>query len=141
MGYGRLGSRKRRHRSGMTQSRHVVHSTTDSRKAAEKLRGSEERYRNLFENCRDAISITTPDGKFVDVNQAWLDLFGYSRDEMPRLAAKNVYADLSERDRFRRMVEEKRFVKDYEARLRKKNGAVIDCLAASSVWRSQMGEL
>jgi PAS domain S-box-containing protein len=123
----------------MTQSRHVVHSTTDSRKAAEKLRGSEERYRNLFENCRDAISITTPDGKFVDVNQAWLDLFGYSRDEMPRLAAKNVYADPSERDRFRRMMEEKRFVKDYEARLRKKNGAVIDCLAASSVWRATDG--
>ena len=45
------------------------------------LRKSEDRYRSLFEDSKDAIFITTGDGTILDVNQAMLELFGYHRSE------------------------------------------------------------
>jgi len=49
------------------------------------LRESEEQYRELFENASDLIQIVRPDGRFLFVNPAWLETFGYSREEVARL--------------------------------------------------------
>ena len=68
---------------------------TERKRVEQELRDSEEKFRALFEGSRDAIGITTPTGKFLDANQAWLDLFGYTRQEMLEL---NV-ADRSEERR------------------------------------------
>ena len=40
-----------------------------------------ERYRLLSENSRDIIWFLSPDGRFIDVNQAAIDVYGYSREE------------------------------------------------------------
>lgn len=37
---------------------------------------------SVFVNSKDAIAIVNPDGKVLDVNPAYSDLFGYSRDEL-----------------------------------------------------------
>lgn len=48
----------------------------------EELRASEERYRDLFERVQHGIFISTKKGRFVDCNQAMLDMLGYeSKDE------------------------------------------------------------
>jgi len=57
----------------------------------ETLRASEERFRSLFEQSIDPIYINAPDGSHIDANPAWLNLFGYTKEEMTAL---NV-ADLS----------------------------------------------
>lgn len=118
---------------------HIARDVTERKRIEEILRESEARYRSLFENSRDAIAITTPDGKFVDANQAWLDLFGYSRDEMLMANARDVYADPAERETFRKMIEEKGYVKGYEAKRRKKDGAVMDCVVTSAARRADDG--
>ena len=48
----------------------------------QELRTYEQRHRTLFEQVSDAVYITTLDGRFVDINPAGLELFGYSRDEL-----------------------------------------------------------
>jgi len=45
--------------------------------AQKDLRASEERYRGLFESVPIGLFRTTPDGKFLDVNQAMVDMLGY----------------------------------------------------------------
>ena len=52
------------------------------RQATQELRKSEEHFRLLFANSRDAILIADDDGRFLQVNQAACDLLGYSRDEL-----------------------------------------------------------
>jgi len=59
----------------------LVRDITERKRAEEALRQSEEKYRTLFDSSRNAIFITARDGGVVEVNQATLDLFGYSRGE------------------------------------------------------------
>jgi diguanylate cyclase (GGDEF)-like protein/PAS domain S-box-containing protein len=48
-----------------------------------KLRESERRFRTIFENVTDAIFVQDiAAGKFVDVNQRAVDMFGYSREDL-----------------------------------------------------------
>lgn len=52
------------------------------KKAEKKLRESEEKYRDLFENASDLIQSIDKDGKFYFVNKKWLKTLGYSHDEI-----------------------------------------------------------
>jgi PAS domain S-box-containing protein len=107
----------------------------------EALRESEERYRTLFEGSRDAVYITTREGEFVDFNQAFLDLFGYSREELMVLYAQDTYVHPVDRYRFQKEIEEKGFVRDYEVKFYKKKGTEIDCLLTASVRRDNDGTI
>ncbi|NOZ21761.1 MAG: PAS domain S-box protein [Planctomycetes bacterium] len=51
---------------------------TDRKEAEKQLSESENRYRTLFEDSPEAISLTRQ-GKIIDVNPAWLRLHGYQR--------------------------------------------------------------
>jgi PAS domain S-box-containing protein/putative nucleotidyltransferase with HDIG domain len=97
-------------------------------RAVESLRDSEEKFRSLFEQSMDAIYIHEPDGKHIIANQAWLDLFGYTRDEVPELDSRlDVYAEAQDRDDFFRRIAATGFLES-EVRFKKKDGTVMDCV-------------
>jgi PAS domain S-box-containing protein len=50
--------------------------------AQEKLRESEERFHSLFTAAAIAIGISTPQGRFLHVNQAYCAMLGYTEPEM-----------------------------------------------------------
>lgn len=102
---------------------------------------SEEKYRNLFENSRDTIFITTTDGEIVDMNGAGLDLFGYSREEMMQLNALELYNLPEEREQFRQIMGEKGSVRDYQIQYLRKDGRIIDCLLTATVRRTSDGSI
>jgi len=104
---------------------------TERKRAEEGLRESEKRYRTLFHDTRDAINITTREGQVLDANQSFLDLFGYTREEIAGLNAKELYVDPVDRRRFQEEIERKGSVRDYDVKLRKKDGSEMDCLVTS----------
>jgi len=113
---------------------------TERKQMENALRESEERYRTLFENSRDAMCIATSDGKIVDVNQAALDLFGYAREEMMGLDVRDTVHAL-DRERFQKEIDQKGYVRDYEMKLRKRDGTHIDCLLTFAMRRGEDGSI
>ncbi|MBE9541984.1 MAG: PAS domain S-box protein, partial [Proteobacteria bacterium] len=113
--------------------RGVIRDITSRRKAEEALKESEEKYRTISEQSTDAIYITTREGELSYINQSFLDLFGYTKKEIKNLNAQDFYAKPKDRSRFQRELEKTGSTKDFEVKLRKKDGAEMDCLITATV--------
>jgi diguanylate cyclase (GGDEF)-like protein/PAS domain S-box-containing protein len=105
------------------------------------LEQSEQRYRSLFEESRDAIYITRPDGTFLDVNRSFMDMFGYTREDLQVLKARSLYADPEDRARFQAEIVATDCVRDFEVKLCTSDQRVLDCLINSAVHRAPDGEI
>jgi two-component system cell cycle sensor histidine kinase/response regulator CckA len=55
---------------------------TDRRLAEEGLRKSEERFRLLYQSLPLGYQSLDPEGRFIEINQVWLDETGYARGEV-----------------------------------------------------------
>lgn len=98
------------------------------------LRESEERYRKTFETAPDAITITEiKTGRFIQVNDAFCRLSGYSRREaLDRTALElNLFEKPSDRERFIQQVKKKGEVNGIEIKYRRKDGKVYDTLLSA----------
>ena len=55
-----------------------VASEIKRKRVEEGLRQSEERYSSLFDRMQDGVYLSTHEGRFVDINSAFVKMFGYS---------------------------------------------------------------
>ena len=100
---------------------------TERVQADEKLRESEERYRQLFENSPIGIYRTTPDGRILASNPALVRMLGFSSFE--ELATRNLEQDTSDaaysRRSFKEQIEREGRITGLEIEWRKRDGAPI----------------
>ncbi len=104
------------------------------------LERNEEKYRTLFEDSRDAIFVMTVDAVIVDINQAALDLFGYTREEMLTLTLKDIGVQLDQFEAFQRVMDQQDSVRDFEVNLCRKDGTVMECLLTATLRRGDNGK-
>ena len=74
----------------------------------------------FFEQSRDPIYMTNRASEIIAVNQAAVDLFGYTRTEIIGLDTGRLYAYPVDWDRFQQEIAQNQSVIDYEVELRKK---------------------
>ncbi len=101
-----------------------------SRIEAEKaLRESEAKYRLLFEKSLAAVFSSKMDGTLLEVNQAYADMLGYeSPAEMKKYNAKEFYTSPEEREKFIQVLKVSDEVKNFELKLKKKSGEIINVI-------------
>jgi len=107
-------------------------------RARKELDVSEMRYRRTLEAAPDAITISTmKDGRFIEVNDAFCQLTGYSREEALGKTAYdlNLYVDPKERDRLLKILEERGGVSGLELTFRKKDGTEFSVLLSARTMR------
>src|SRR5215472_5046530 len=90
------------------------------------LERSEARYRHLFERNKAGVYRSTPEGRFVDCNEAFARMFGYRREELLQLPPYVLYVG-GAKEREARIAElrKTRQVTDYEVAFRHKNGSLV----------------
>lgn len=104
-----------------------------SKEVERELQESELKFKSLLEQLTDAIYFTSVDGKFMEYNRATVELLGYTREEMQELNVAQTYVQPDDRNRFHERIMNDKEVVDYEIKLRKKNGELIDCLVTASL--------
>jgi PAS domain S-box-containing protein len=106
----------------------IFRDITEAKQAADKtLSFTKEQYRSLFEETRDAVFISTPEGRFLDINPAGVALFGYSsKEELMRVnIAQDLFADPEQREVYKKTLAESDHIKDYELILKRKDGQKV----------------
>jgi len=93
--------------------------------AIERLRESELKFRNIFENAINVFFQTGLDGTILEVSPSIRDHLGYNREELLGTNVGDVYYDVSQREVFINNLKERRALKDYELKFRSKDGGLV----------------
>ncbi len=103
------------------------------------LRESESKYRNLFEQSRDMIYISRPDGTFTYLNGSASDLTGYPLGELLRMKGQELYENDECRVIFEKTMETRGEIRDFEFTLLTRQGEKRTCLVSASVQEDSSG--
>jgi PAS domain S-box-containing protein len=104
------------------------------------LQRSEARYRSLFEHNKAGVFRSTPQGRFLDCNEAFAQMFGYKREELLQLAPDVLYlGGKAERaERIAGLLKTRRF-EDMEICYRHKNGGLVWAIQNVSLIQDEDG--
>ena len=117
---------------------------TARKRAEEALRRSERLLSTVFQSSPDSLSLTTyPEGRFVDVNAAFLKTSGYARAEIVGRTSTELrtWVDAAVRAQFLEEVRRCGVVRDLVAQLRGRDGLVRDCSISAELFRFEDREL
>lgn len=118
---------------------------TERKRAEEELRAAEEKYRNIFEHAMEAITQTTPEGRYITANPAAARILGYdSPDDL--ISTVNdldhqFYVQPGRRQEFKTLMEKHGAVSGFESEVYRREGATIWILENSQAIRDERGNL
>ena len=117
----------------------------ERKRGEEALKSAEEKYRSIFENAVEGIFQTTAGGRFVTANPALARMFGHPSPEalLDRISSigDQIYADPERSREFGRVVRRDGFVRNFEMRIRRGDGAVAWISVNARAIRDANGEL
>jgi PAS domain S-box-containing protein len=87
--------------------------------------------------------MSSKEGKFIDANQALLDMLGYeSKEEFLSIdIEKDLYVKPEDRQKFQRLIERDGRVTDYEVEFKRKDGSIVSVLHTSQARYDEQGEV
>jgi two-component system NtrC family sensor kinase len=118
------------------QTIHVLKDITDRREA-------ERRYRELFDNIQEGLFFTSPDGRFIEVNDALVRMLGFeSRDELLQAdIPTQIYLSAERRLEMMERMEQQGALRNYHETLRRKDGSTIQVLMNAFAARDSRGHI
>jgi PAS domain S-box-containing protein len=109
--------------SEVLQTIHVLKDITDRREA-------ERRYRELFDNIQEGLFFSTPDGRFIEVNEALVRMLGYSsREELLQTDVRSqVYSSPEQLLGITAQIQRHGVLRNQEESLRRRDGGTVHVL-------------
>ncbi|HVN59321.1 MAG TPA: PAS domain S-box protein [Bacteroidales bacterium] len=115
---------------------------TGRKKSEEALRGSEEKYRRIFENVQDVYYETTVDGIILEVSPSIVTLSrgAVGREDLIGKQMSDYYSYPDERNSFISMISDKGYVMDFEVSLAVSEGIIVPCSISSKLVYDKNGD-
>ncbi|MEN6375852.1 MAG: PAS domain S-box protein, partial [Smithella sp.] len=118
-----------------------VRDITERKLAEEALKESEKKYNQFFKTSRDCVFITN-DGILIDINDAAVELLGYSnREELLQVKVPDLYAEPEAEAKHFRIIAEYGYGKEYPVDFRRKDGSIRHTLVTSAARFDTNGNL
>ena len=112
----------------------IAHDVSRRVRAERELRESEEKFSAAFQACPDLMDISRlGDGTLLEVNEGFTQLLGHKRGEAigKTVSQLSIWADPADRAAFVARLEDFGRISGLETTLRRKDGALIRCLASA----------
>lgn len=120
----------------------IARDITDRKRAEEQLHDSEERYRQFFENDLTGDYISTPDGRLIECNPAFLKIFGFtSREEALQTNVEVLHSHPGARKEFLDRLQKEKFLVYEEGTGRRIDGIPIYVVENVAGVFNEQGEL
>src|SRR5258708_37116269 len=115
---------------------HVLKDITDRKRA-------EEKYRTLVSSVQEGVFISTPQGRFLDFNDALLRMTGYeNREELLAVDIPTAfYANAPDPERLKKLLQQHGTVADFEFEMRRKDGEIRTMLESSIAIKDAAGNV
>jgi PAS domain S-box-containing protein len=97
----------------------------------------EIKYRLLFELSMDAIAIADDDGRFVDVNQAFLNLMRGTREQIMGMNAKEFWVSADDRRAWGGLLKKFGSLIDFKSKQRTLDGQILDMTLTTTATETQ----
>jgi len=129
--------------TGEVRTYAYIRDITERKRFERDLRDSEEKLRNLFERVRHGLFISSKEGKFLDCNQALLDMLEYpTKEEFLNIdIARDLYVNPEDRKALQERIRRDGYLKDWEVEFKKKNGEKITVLLTGHPIKNEKGEV
>ena len=120
----------------------VAKDLTEQLKADALLLETQSKYQNLFIEIKDVVYESTPEGKFISLNPAGIDMIGISPKDLDNPdILKGLYINQSDRKRFQDELNKNGFVKDFEINIKKPSGEIVNLLETSYAVKNKDGKI
>jgi PAS domain S-box-containing protein len=106
------------------------------KKAEKKLQDSEEKFRKVFATGPDAMVISKlSDSSILEYNDAFLEMFGYSKEELKSKRASDLglWANISDREKITSILNSEGKVSNEELLYKRKSGEIFTALISASL--------
>jgi len=126
----------------MTRMAQVAGIAIERRAAEDALRGSEAKFRGLFENVLEGVYQSTRDGRILAANPAFVQMLGFdSAEELYQVPVASLYWNPNDRENFVRRMDGHGEVRNEEWVMRRKDGTMLVVVDNSRVVRDKQGRV
>jgi PAS domain S-box-containing protein len=123
--------------------RGILTDITERRKAEDAMRESEEKHRALFDSSLDGIVFVDTEGRIVDANAAYLDMLGYTREEIREFSYQELTPASWHRvdeEMVETQISRRGFSDEYEKEYIRKDGSVFPISLRAWLLKDDRGE-
>ncbi|MCP5500266.1 MAG: PAS domain-containing sensor histidine kinase [Leptospiraceae bacterium] len=103
---------------------------------------SKEKYRKLFTNMQEAYGMINSKGEFIEVNSAYLKLFGYTDyEELKQFKAQDLWVDLTFREKLRKQIAKDNKYEFKNVPFKRKDSSLIYLDGSGFRFKDENGEI
>lgn len=128
----------RDHEGRITGGIEIFKDITELKNLQEEIVRREKKYRRIFEGSHDMIYITNLEGALLDVNQAAVEMLGYSnkKELLSVGTVKRLYKKAEDRNLFLKEMSREGSVRDFEVDFKKKDSTPVHVLISSRQYQN-----